>query len=101
MIAPPIVTPSSPGFPSPPNRPPSTPSAEPSRLPSAAPRVSEPSWSPPARGGLLYLQGRAEIQWHGPEVSALDGAERLWRVHVERGWRRPAALPLRWTAPAA
>ncbi len=54
-----------------------------------------------ARGDLLHLQGRAEIQWHGPEVSALAGAERLWRVHVERGWRRRAALPLRWTAPAA
>src|SRR5262249_45052602 len=37
-----------------------------------------------ARGDLLHLQGRAEIQWHGTEVSALDGAERLWRVHVER-----------------
>jgi len=52
-----------------------------------------------ARGDLLQLQGRAEIQWHGPEVSALDGAERLWRVRVERGWRRRAALPLRWTLP--
>jgi predicted pyridoxine 5'-phosphate oxidase superfamily flavin-nucleotide-binding protein len=53
-----------------------------------------------ARGDLLHLQGRAEIQWHGPEVAALEGAERLWRIHVERGWRRPAALPLRWSAPA-
>jgi predicted pyridoxine 5'-phosphate oxidase superfamily flavin-nucleotide-binding protein len=54
-----------------------------------------------ARGDLLQLQGRAEIQWHGPEVTALEGAERLWRFHVERGWRRRAALALRWTAPAA
>jgi predicted pyridoxine 5'-phosphate oxidase superfamily flavin-nucleotide-binding protein len=54
-----------------------------------------------ARGDLLHLQGRAEIVWHGPEVSALEGAERLWRVHVERGWRRRAGLPLRWIAPAA
>jgi hypothetical protein len=53
-----------------------------------------------ARGDLLQLQGRAEIQWHGPEVSALDGAERLWRFHAERGWRRRAALALRFTAPA-
>jgi predicted pyridoxine 5'-phosphate oxidase superfamily flavin-nucleotide-binding protein len=53
-----------------------------------------------ARGDLLQLQGRTEIQWHGPEVSALDGAERLWRFHVERGWRRRAAVPLRWTALA-
>jgi predicted pyridoxine 5'-phosphate oxidase superfamily flavin-nucleotide-binding protein len=54
-----------------------------------------------ARGDLLHLQGRTEIVWHGPEVSALEGAERLWRVHVERGWRRRAALALRWTASAA
>jgi uncharacterized protein len=54
-----------------------------------------------ARGNLLHLQGRAEIQWHGPEVGALAGAERLWRFHVERGWRRRAALALRGTAPAA
>lgn len=54
-----------------------------------------------AHGDLLHLQGRAEIRWHGPEVSALDGAERLWRFHAERGWRRRAALALRWTAPQA
>jgi predicted pyridoxine 5'-phosphate oxidase superfamily flavin-nucleotide-binding protein len=56
-----------------------------------------------ARGDLLHLQGRTEIVWQGPEVSALGGAgtERLWRVHVERGWRRRTALALRWTAPAA
>jgi hypothetical protein len=41
-----------------------------------------------ARGDLLHVQGTAEIQWHGPEVSAHPGAERLWRVHVERTWRR-------------
>jgi predicted pyridoxine 5'-phosphate oxidase superfamily flavin-nucleotide-binding protein len=41
-----------------------------------------------ARGDLLHVQGTAEIQWHGPEVSAVPGAERLWRVHVERTWRR-------------
>jgi predicted pyridoxine 5'-phosphate oxidase superfamily flavin-nucleotide-binding protein len=53
-----------------------------------------------ARGDLLHVQGTTEIQWDGPEVRALDGAERLWRVHVERGWRRRGALALRWT-PAA
>lgn len=53
-----------------------------------------------AHGDLLHLQGRAEIEWHVPEVRALEGAERLWRFHVERGWRRRAALPLRWTAAA-
>jgi hypothetical protein len=51
-------------------------------------------------GDVLHVQGTTEIQWDGPEVAALAGAERLWRVHVERGWRRRAALALRWTALA-
>lgn len=54
-----------------------------------------------ARGDVLHVQGTTEIQWDGPEVDAHDGAERLWRVHVERGWRRPAAFGLRWTPIAA
>ena len=49
-----------------------------------------------ATGDLLHVQGTTEIRWDGPEVRALEGAERLWRVRVERGWRRRAALPLRW-----
>jgi hypothetical protein len=44
-----------------------------------------------ARGDLLHVQGTTEIQWDGAEVRAEDGAERLWRVHVERGWRRCGA----------
>ena len=40
------------------------------------------------RGGLLHLQGTTEIVWDGPEVREMEGAERLWRVRVERGWRR-------------
>ena len=51
-----------------------------------------------ARGEILHLQGTTEIQWDGPEVRALDGAERLWRVHIEHGWRRRDALALRWIA---
>lgn len=47
----------------------------------------------------LQLQGATEIVWSGDEVSRLDGAERLWRFHVERGWRRENALPLRWSEP--
>jgi len=43
------------------------------------------------RGDLLHLQGTTEIQWDGAEVRALEGAERLWRFHVTRGWRRPGA----------
>ncbi|HET7504804.1 MAG TPA: pyridoxamine 5'-phosphate oxidase family protein [Kofleriaceae bacterium] len=54
-----------------------------------------------ARGDLLHLQGQATILWGGPEVRAVEGAERLWRLRVERAWRRPGALPLRWSAPLA
>jgi hypothetical protein len=50
------------------------------------------------RGDLLQLQGRTEILWDGPAVRAVPGAERLWRLTVERGWRRRAAIPLRWSA---
>jgi hypothetical protein len=49
------------------------------------------------RGDLLQLQGTAEIVWDGPEILAVRGAQRLWRVHVARAWRRPGALGLRWT----
>lgn len=49
------------------------------------------------RGDLLHLQGTVEVVWEGPEVRALPGAERLWRLRVERGWRRRGALPLRWS----
>jgi predicted pyridoxine 5'-phosphate oxidase superfamily flavin-nucleotide-binding protein len=50
-----------------------------------------------AGGDILHLQGTTEIQWDGPEVAALEGAERLWRFHVERLWRRRGALTLRGT----
>jgi predicted pyridoxine 5'-phosphate oxidase superfamily flavin-nucleotide-binding protein len=53
------------------------------------------------RGDLLVLQGTTEILWDDPEISTVPGAERLWRFHVARGWRRPAAVPLRWTAITA
>ncbi len=46
-------------------------------------------------GDLTQLQGRAEVLWE--QDGAIDGAERLWRFNVERGWRRRAAIPLRWT----
>ncbi|HJV03605.1 MAG TPA: pyridoxamine 5'-phosphate oxidase family protein [Burkholderiaceae bacterium] len=46
-------------------------------------------------GDLLHLQGRAEVQWNGA-AAGLPGAERLWRLRVERGTLRRAAVPLRW-----
>ena len=48
-------------------------------------------------GDLLQLQGRAEIDWRPEAAAALPGAERLWRLEVERGWRRRATLPLVWS----
>jgi uncharacterized protein len=50
------------------------------------------------RGDLLHLQGRAEILWDASEAqSGFTGAERLWRLRVDRGFRLRNALPLRWT----
>ncbi|MFK3793788.1 pyridoxamine 5'-phosphate oxidase family protein [Pseudomonas piscis] len=46
-------------------------------------------------GELLQLTGSTQIILDGPLVSAFQGAERLWRVQVERMVRRPAALSLR------
>lgn len=46
-------------------------------------------------GDVLQLQGRTEIFWSPDDASDLAGAERLWRFHVERGWRKSAAFPLR------
>ncbi|MGX5735108.1 pyridoxamine 5'-phosphate oxidase family protein [Bosea thiooxidans] len=52
-----------------------------------------------ATGTTLQLQGSVEIIWNGPELAGLNGAERLWRFRVTRGWRRLHALPLRWSGP--
>jgi hypothetical protein len=48
-----------------------------------------------ASGGLLHLDGTVSIDWRRPD--GIDGAERLWSLDVESGWRAPKALPLRWT----
>jgi predicted pyridoxine 5'-phosphate oxidase superfamily flavin-nucleotide-binding protein len=48
-------------------------------------------------GDLLHVQGRVEIDWDAPEGAWPQGVQRQWRLKVERAWRRPAALPLRWT----
>lgn len=47
-------------------------------------------------GDLLQVSGRTEIILEGPQVNAFQGAERLWKLHVEQVVRRPAALGLRW-----
>jgi uncharacterized protein len=48
-------------------------------------------------GDLLQLQGTAHVEWDGGAARQITGAERLWRFHVVRGWRRRAASPLRWS----
>jgi uncharacterized protein len=50
-----------------------------------------------SRGDLLQVRGGAEIVWEVPEHERLAGAERLWRLHVTRAWRRRCALPVRWS----
>ena len=49
-----------------------------------------------ATGDLLQLQGRVEIDWTPGGVQP-EGTERLWRMKVERGWRRRGAFPFAWT----
>jgi uncharacterized protein len=51
------------------------------------------------QGDLLYLTGQAEVVWEGAEISAYEGAERLLRFHLHRGYRVQGSLPLRWSAP--
>lgn len=45
-------------------------------------------------GDLVQLQGRGAIEWQTGGGPA--GAERLWRVTVEHGWRRRGAFPFSW-----
>lgn len=48
-----------------------------------------------ATGDLLHLAGTVGVDWDA--AGAVRGAERVWHLHVERAWRRRAALPWRWT----
>uniref|UniRef100_UPI0032B12003 pyridoxamine 5'-phosphate oxidase family protein n=1 Tax=uncultured Aquincola sp. TaxID=886556 RepID=UPI0032B12003 len=47
-------------------------------------------------GDLLTLTGHAQLLWDGPEVAALDGAQRALRFRLQEGWRLSQALPMRW-----
>lgn len=47
-------------------------------------------------GTLIQLQGVAQVEWSGP-TEEFRGAERLWRFHIAKGWRRNTAVPLRWS----
>jgi predicted pyridoxine 5'-phosphate oxidase superfamily flavin-nucleotide-binding protein len=46
-------------------------------------------------GSLMHLTGRVEILWG--ETRDFPGAERLWLVSVDGGWRRRGGLPMRWS----
>ena len=50
-------------------------------------------------GSLLHLHGRVEIVWNAGSAGPGTGpwAESLWRLTVTGGYRRPCALPLRWS----
>lgn len=52
------------------------------------------------RGDLLQLAARAELQHDGPALADHPGAQRLLHLRVQRGWWRPAAMPLAWRAGA-
>lgn len=52
-----------------------------------------------ARGSLFTLTGEAHIVWEGPEVRAIEGAQRLVRLAVDHGFRMEDALPFSWTEP--
>ena len=52
-----------------------------------------------SQGNLLYLTGTAEVIWEGAEISNYEGAERLLRFHLEKGYRVEGSLPLRFSNP--
>ncbi len=52
-----------------------------------------------AKGDLLYLTGKANVIWDGPEIAAFSGAERLLQFQLERGYQVKKGLPLRWSQP--
>lgn len=49
-----------------------------------------------ATGDVLQLAGRTELVLAGDEVGSFLGAERLWRLHVDKAVRRRRVLKLRW-----
>jgi hypothetical protein len=52
-----------------------------------------------ATGDLLQVTGAAEIVWDDPQVTALRGAERLWRVTPTRMIRLRGGFPLQLGEP--
>ncbi|MEI9984069.1 MAG: pyridoxamine 5'-phosphate oxidase family protein [Aliidongia sp.] len=49
-----------------------------------------------ATGDLLQLTGVTELDWDGPDIAAMPGAQRLWRFHPIGGQWLRGALRLRF-----
>jgi predicted pyridoxine 5'-phosphate oxidase superfamily flavin-nucleotide-binding protein len=49
-------------------------------------------------GDVLQLAATAKVVWHGPEVAAFEGAERVVRLEILGGVARRAALPFHFGA---
>ena len=47
-----------------------------------------------AGGDAVFIAGRAEVEWDGPEVDAFEGAERLIHILPERVILAKGALPI-------
>lgn len=48
------------------------------------------------KGHILSVTGSVEILWDSDDAKHFDGAERLWRFHIDHGRWLKNALPLRW-----
>src|SRR6202012_5412373 len=51
-------------------------------------------------GDLLQMTGEARVDLTSPEITAFQGAERLWYFTPRRVLYRKGALPVRWTFEA-
>jgi len=60
-----------------------------------------PDYAAAAGGTMLHIRARASIEFEGPALTDFPGAQRLLKLDVLGGTRRPGALPLRWSAPEA
>ncbi len=47
-------------------------------------------------GELLFIEGKADVVWEGPEVLAFEGAQRLIKVEVTAARLLEGAMPARW-----
>ena len=47
-------------------------------------------------GHLLTLTGTVEMLWDSPDTKHFEGAERLWKFHIDHGRWIEHGLPLRW-----